>query len=177
MAEGPNEILNHREQGSIMRGSKYSPEMKAQVAQTLVATGSQLKTSDLTGVPQTTISDWANNDPDFIQLCDISKENWIEEFDARTREAAELAAEQLVDRIKEGDPIIDKAGNRIGRKPLPGKELAVIAGIMVDKSLTFQSIPKPNKSRSEDTSRTNLQRMLKEFEEVVDQHEKNVVTQ
>lgn len=95
----------------------------------------------ISGIPWSTIRTWKDNMPDWWDR--TMKEAW-EAYDDQIKtkygHIVEEGARQLMDTVKHGERIVDKAGNPVlndrgeeARLPLKAKELAVIVGICQDK--------------------------------------------
>lgn len=121
------------------------PEQKRIEAVTIyAATGRFTTVAELTGVPETTIRQWRKQ-PWFQELLlEIRSEN-NEKIDAKFTEIIEGALEQLADRVANGDHVVLRDGTVV-RRPIPAKDLSLVAAINVDKRQLLRGEPT---SRSE----------------------------
>ena len=153
--------------------TKYTRTDRYKAAAALVATSNSKAASRESGIPASTIRHWSQNDDDFQMMC---HEIWSE-FGAKMRpklaEIIDESADQILDRIRNGDVIRDtKTGNLI-RIPIKGRDLAIIGGVAFDKLRLAENQPT---SISGNTGGT--QALIKKFDDLAnkwDEKQVNVV--
>ena len=137
----------------------YSEEQKREAVVLHFNLGTQEAVSKALGIPQRTISDWERSEwwKDLkAQLIAECKD----EQGAGWRELVKKSQVALLDRVTHGDKYLT-AGGKERRKPIPAKELAVIAAIATDKDRILRGEPTSISART-----TNLQATAKEFEDI-----------
>ena len=87
--------------------------------------------SEETDIPESTIRTWAKSEEGIATISDLRSAVRVK-CAHKFAQIAILAAEQLVDRIQNGDEVIDSKGNYYRRK-MPGKDLAHCMSIAADK--------------------------------------------
>lgn len=120
--------------------AKYTADEKLSAVLAYVMTGSVRGVVRLTGFKQQVISDWKNNSswwPDIYR--DIKKQKQ-EEVDGTLTSIIHASAGGLMDRIQNGDEVLDKNGDFIRRK-MSGKELAWVMGVTYDKRALLRGDP------------------------------------
>lgn len=143
--------------------AKYPPELKIAAATAYVMTGSVRGVQRITGLKQQTISDWKNRStwwPDLVQRIKKEKQDNV---DAIMTNIIHEAGTQVLDRILNGDEIIDKDGGKHRRK-MSGKDTAMVMAITWDKRALVRGEPT---SRSEKVDqRAIMEDLKKQFEEL-----------
>lgn len=148
-------IVDHRRvaRAGIPQQHSRPEEEKAYALAVYAETGSTETASRESGIPRSTISSWIDRDPDIDAKLDALRRVVREKTAHRYAEIAYRAAEELLDRVNNGDYHVDKAGNTT-RRPIPGRELAFISSIAADKhALLTASVVKQS---GEDASLTRL---------------------
>jgi hypothetical protein len=148
-------VIDHRKRSRLAttQGVPHTEETKAVALAVYAETGSVDTAAKETGLPPTTIRNWVERDPEIDAKLDALR------FAVRTRvahtyaEIARRAAEELLDRVNNGDYHIDREGN-ITRKPIPGRELAFISSVAADKHALLTGIVV--KTKGEDASLQKL---------------------
>jgi hypothetical protein len=117
----------------MSRSQDYSMEDRERAVAAYVVGGTYSKAETLTGINQTTIRKWRERDPSWWEAVEhkIRLEH-EQEHRAKIREIVVDGLNELHDRIKHGDIVLDKEGNEVRRK-MPGKDLNIATGTMIDK--------------------------------------------
>lgn len=122
-----------------VQGSKYTDEDRRYVMATYLVVGNINKVSDQTGIPARTIHDWMKTEwwDGMITQARAEKD---EELDANLTEIIHLASEQIKERIQYGDYTVGN-GKEWMRKPMSGKDLALVQAIEYDKRALIRHAP------------------------------------
>ena len=118
----------------------YTEEQKTLALAIYAETGSAQTASEQSGIPRTTIVYWVETDPEIDAKFDALRLAIREKLGYRYAEMAVLAADELRDRIINGDYHVDKEGNK-SRRPLTGQALAWISSMCADKHALITAAP------------------------------------
>jgi len=135
-------------------GSKYTDKERMEVIAHYAVLGNQTKVSELTNIPQQTISQWSKNEWWQEALSRVRLEK-AEELDAMLTNSIHKALDQVQDRIDNGDEII-QSGQALRRK-MTGKDLATTAGILFDKRQISRNLPTSISAKTDDAKLLELQ--------------------
>jgi transcriptional regulator with XRE-family HTH domain len=125
----------------------YEPEQVWQAAAYYLAYGTQERVADKTGIPATTIQKWRESEwwPSLINRAKLVQ---LDKLDATLSTAIDETSQELLDRIRNGDYVVlkrtDEDGNetaKMVRKPIGGKELAIIMAVSIDKRQLLRGLP------------------------------------
>lgn len=114
------------------KGNTYTEEAKALALSIYAETGSFETASRDTHIPRNTIRYWVESNPNIDAELDALRRVIRAETAHRYAQIAIRATDELLDRIENGDEIINKSGDYVRRK-VPARELAFIASIATDK--------------------------------------------
>lgn len=114
------------------KGNTYSEETKALALSIYAETGSFETASRDTNIPRNTIRYWVESNPNIDAELDALRRVIRAETAHRYARIAIKATDELLDRLENGDEIINKSGDYVRRK-VPARELAFIASIATDK--------------------------------------------
>ena len=120
-------------------GSKYTDDVRHQAISHYITLGNLQKVAELTNIPRRTLTDWKNSEWWETELTRVRAEK-SEELDAVYTQAIHAAQKQILDRIESGDYILDK-NNQLIRKPMIGKDLAMVGAIQFDKRQIMRNLP------------------------------------
>lgn len=125
---------NHRKRGAGSRaGIKNHDEATKAMALSIYAeTGSTSTAAQTTGLPLSTVHSWVNADPDIDAKLESFRRAVRERVAHIYADIAHESAQQLLDRVQNGDEVLDKEGNLVRRK-VPARELAFITSVATDK--------------------------------------------
>lgn len=147
---------------SVQR-SKYTDNDRRNVLATYLIIGNVKKVSLQTGIPARTIQDWMKTSW-WSEMLTVVRAEKDEELDAKLTEIIHLAGEQIKDRILNGDYVIGNDKELI-RKPMSGKDLAMVQGIEYDKRQLIRRSPTQIRA---DYSAQNLVELQKQFEKMIE---------
>ena len=117
----------------------YSEEQKVKTASVFLTNGSSAKTSQLTGIPVSTIHSWAKTDWWQIALEKLRIEN-RQRLNADISHILFSGLEHARDRLENGDITVLKDGE-IVRHPIKVRDLTLMVAIMFDKRQILNNSP------------------------------------
>lgn len=147
--------------------AKYTAEEKLAAVLAYVMTGSIRGVVRLTGLKQQVVSDWKNNSLWWPDCYMTMKRDKQEEVDGSLTTIIHAANGEMLDRIINGDEIIDKNGDAVRRK-MSGKELAWVMGISFDKRALLRGDP-TSRTEKVDTKQ-QMADLRKEFGAMAREH-------
>jgi hypothetical protein len=142
---------------------KYTREDRYNAAALLTATGNSMAVSRESGIPASTIRYWAQHDEDFEFMCQEIRTEFGEKIKYKLAQIVDESADQILDRLKNGDVIRDNKTGELVRVPIKGKEAAIIGAIAFDKLRISESQP-THITRHE--SSKDLQSIYNEFRDL-----------
>src|SRR5262245_2160842 len=113
------------------QGSCYSDEEKREAALLFSIHGSMRKVSEVTGIPNSTLSGWRQQEWWSTILGEVQDEANAR-IAAKSLEIIDLAMGEVEDRLRNGDVVITKDGKLI-RKPVNLRDAVLTEGINIDK--------------------------------------------
>lgn len=116
----------------MARGKPRGPEDKWQAALAYCVTGSTIKAGKITGIPERTVREWTEKDW-WADMVGEAKASKSEELDAMWTGVIHEAVTEATDRVIHGDFYVEKNTGELKRKPMSGREAALIAAIGYDK--------------------------------------------
>lgn len=147
--------------------AKYTAEEKLAAVLAYVMTGSIRGVVRLTGLKQQVVSDWKNNSSWWPDCYMTIKRDKQEEVDGSLTTIIHAANGEMLDRIINGDEIINKNGDAVRRK-MTGKELAWVMGISFDKRALLRGDP-TSRTEKVDTKQ-QMADLRKEFGAMAREH-------
>lgn len=147
--------------------ARYTADEKLAAVLAYVMTGSVRGVVRLTGFKQQTISDWKNNSSWWPDAYMAVKQQKQEEIDGGLTTIIHAASGEILDRIMNGDEILDKNGDKC-RIKIKGKELSWIMGISFDKRALLRGDP-TSRTEKVDT-KTQMEDLRKEFGNMAREH-------
>lgn len=146
------------------KGSKYTPEDKIAVAATFATTGNLMKAAELHHVPYDTAKRWKQKAAWWPEILKEIRKQKQEELDGVLTNVIHSAVEALVDRIANGDEVLDHRTGELKLRKLSADSLARVAGILFDKRALIRGDPT---TRSEKvTTEATLKIIMDRMEEV-----------
>jgi hypothetical protein len=143
--------------------AKYTAQQKLEAVTAYVMTGTISGASRLTGLSTQLMSEWKNRAtwwPDAYAAVKVQKQ---EEMDGVMTSIIHLAAEEVVDRLLNGDEVITKDGDLM-RKKMSGKDIGWIMAVTHDKRALLRGDP-TSRTEKVDTAKM-LDALTKRFEEM-----------
>jgi len=139
----------------VMERSKYSDEDRRRVAIEYHIHGTQTKVAKITGIPQTTISDWLKTEW-FVEQSQAIEAQTEQLILAKNRQIIDASQDELLDRVLNGDSKLVKTKKviehddgssevvedyELKRVPMPGRDLNITSGTVQDKRRTQLNLP------------------------------------
>lgn len=110
-----------------------SDSVKVEVVKTFIALGGDLKlTSGSTGIPYRTLQNWKAANWWKSLVTELKKAEKLE-LSAKAKPIIERSMELLMDRLENGDVVLNVKTGTMDRKPVPAKELNTIIKDMIDR--------------------------------------------
>lgn len=147
--------------GLSHNGSQYTDEDRRHVLSQYIVLGSTTRVAEITGIPYATIATWKNSADWWEEELNKIRQEKGEELDAMYTNAIHKAQNQVIDRIEHGDYILDKQ-NQLVRKPMNGKDLAMVGAIQFDKRQIMRNLPTSISAKAD----SQLESMLKQFRDM-----------
>lgn len=124
----------------MSRKKTYSELDKIQAAAAYVATGSSDKAGEMINIPGRTIRTWTKEDwwPSALAQ---AREDMSDELDGKYTEVVHKAVLELIDRIENGDEIINPKTGEAYRRKLSARDLSIVSGIAFDKRQLIRAQP------------------------------------
>lgn len=141
----------------------FKEETRIKAACVYAITGSAAKTGEILGIKPGTIRQWKLQ-PWWQQVIDRIKSEKDDELDVKLTQIIDKSMEVINDRLENGDFIYDVRSGELVRKPMGGKETAVVTSIMVDKQTLIRGRKQIRKAESEVMDR--LKNLVSEFEKM-----------
>jgi hypothetical protein len=130
--KGQNRIAGKR--------NHFSEQKKLEVACAFAVTGNSRRTSELTDVPEGTIRSWKSTEWwHEIQSRILMEQD--EELDVKLTKLVDKAVESVNDRLDHGDYVYNAKDDKLVRKPVGARDLAIITAITVDKRQLLRGQP------------------------------------
>lgn len=146
----------------VGKRNNYTPDDIQKAAQVFAVTGNMVKTSEMIGIPRTTLQDWKENKAEWVQETVRVRHEKMEELDAHYTEIVEQSVIEAKDRVQNGDEFFDPKTGKMYRKKMSGKDLAMVGGITFDKQRLLRGLPTSN-------IQTSATQELKKLAELFDQ--------
>ena len=113
--------------------SKYTLEDRYKAAAALVATGNSRAASRESNIPASTIRHWKYHDENFKLICQEIRTALGDKIKYKYATIIDESADQVLDRLRNGDVVRDTKTGDLVRVPIKGKEAAIIGAIAFDK--------------------------------------------
>ena len=140
--------------------TKHTREDRYKAA-ALVATGNRKAASQQSGIPASTIRHWSQNDDDFQLMCQEVRTEFGERIKYKLAEIIDESADQILDRIRNGDVIRDSKTGKLVRVPIKGRDLVIINGVSFDKLRLAEN--QPTNIVQHENSKDHLKRLANKF--------------
>jgi len=121
--------------------TKHTRENRYKAATALVSSGNSKDASRQSGIPASTIRHWSHNDDDFQLMCQEVRTEFGEKIKFKLAEIVDESADQILDRIRNGDVIRDTKTGELVRVPVKARDLAIIGGVAFDKLRLAENQP------------------------------------
>jgi hypothetical protein len=138
----------------------YNEEMRIKAACVYAITGSAAKTGEILNIKPGTVRQWKMQ-PWWQQVIDRIRSEKDDELDVKFTGIIDKTVEQINDRLEKGDYIYDVRTGELNRKPMGGKEMAVVTSIFMDKRALLREKKHQHSEQSEVMDR--LKKLAEEF--------------
>jgi transposase-like protein len=122
-------------------GSHYSDQQRREAVTQYLLLGNVEAVAKATRVPASTLRDWMTTAWWGTLSVEVRAEKGSELDGAFTRIIHE-ATDQLLDRLKHGDPVL--VAGQVKRKPVSARDLALVSAITYDKRALCRNQPTPS---------------------------------
>lgn len=151
----------------------YREDTKIKAACVYALTGSAAKTGEILGIKPGTIRQWKLQ-PWWQQVIDRIKNEKDDELDVKLTGIIDKSVEVINDRLQNGDYVYDVKAGELVRKPMGGKETAVVTSIMIDKRAMIRE--RKTTKREEGEVLDRIKKLQKEFENMAKVHKAKDIT-
>jgi len=143
--------------------SKYTAEQKLNVVTLYALTGNLETCAKHTGINYQTIKDWHTRGVWWEEALLNVRKHMQDQLDAELTGIISKATAEILDRLENGDEVLDKNG-KPRRKKLSSRDLTMVLAILFDKRALIRGDPT---SRTEKvTSEATLDKMITKFEDL-----------
>lgn len=140
---------------------RWTWEDKVAVATKYMQLGNMRLVSELTEVPYQTILDWRKTEW-WPQLCDEIKQIKRSKMGAKLEEVIELSVTEVMDRLQNGDFVLDRKTGEIVRKPVSMRDAAQVTNQLITRQIQMEELAERLTHRKE-SIKESLQMLAKEF--------------
>ena len=149
----------------LPRTGKYTPEDRMKAALAFVVTGSLKEVEKLTGIKRATLDVWRHKSDWWPLAVEEARRTKQEELDASFTRIIHKAIEELEDRVRNGDEVILRNGEK-ERQKVKARELAGVIAQIYEKRALMRGDPTKREEKSSDEK---LQLIMKKFERFADE--------
>lgn len=142
----------------------YSEKDRIKAAATYAVVGNSMRVQEITGIPSWRIRRW-KTEPWWQAVIDRIRDEKDDALDVKFTQIVEKTVETINDRLENGDYIYDVKRQELKRKPIGGKEAAVITSIFMDKRTLLRE--KRNKHQESELVMDKLKKIAEEFKSFV----------
>jgi len=148
----------------------YSDIEKKDAAAAYLVYGNSKMAGKQLSIPSRTIRTWTKADwwPDYMAE---AKEVMQAELDGRLTRIANLATENVIDRLEHGDEVLDTRTGEARRKKVNARDCMVLGGIAIDKRQILRREPTVIKADN-----TDLKALAQEFAKLARQEDPQIVS-
>jgi len=147
-------------------GSKYDNRQRREAVAQYLLLGNVEAVATATHIPASTLRDWMTSTWWGMLSVEVRAEKGAELDGAYTR-VIDAAICQLLDRVEHGDHVM--VGGRTQRRPMSGRDLALVSGIILDKQTMLRNQSAP--ATTVDLSIDELARGLRNYAQEKDRME------
>lgn len=124
---------------AIQTTGRYSWEKKVEAASKYMQLGNMRLVSELIEVPYQTIADWRKTDW-WKDLCDELKTAKKAKQSQKLSEVVDLSVEIVLDRLQNGDYILNNKTGEVMRKPVSLKDAAQVTNNLVTRQIQMEEL-------------------------------------
>lgn len=122
-------------------GRGYPPDLKIAACAAYISKGSFYRAERMTGVPKATIRHWSKNAEWWPTVSEGIRKTLQAELDGRWTGLLHLAADEIEDRLENGDIKWDQKNEKYVAVPVGAKDLTVITSILSEKRALLRGDP------------------------------------
>lgn len=149
--------------------SKYTDIERRAALSLFVILGNYKQTAKQLNMPRITLMGWTKQNWWIDNIYQVRQEH-AAELDVRVSNTMNNALDSLDQRMKAGDPYVNKEG-KISFKPVTAKDSSVIYAIMFDKRQIMRVLPT---TITHSTGSDKLMKLQETFEKIVEQRTKTI---
>jgi hypothetical protein len=141
--------------------SKYTPDQKRDMVYAFCSSGNLKKAAQICSVPYEDIKKFRQVSPWFSELVKEYKKERQDELDARMSEIIEAGIGNILDRIHNGDTIMNHKSGKLEKRPLSALDMTRVVAILFDKRAMMRGDPttRTEKVSTEATLKVIMDRM------------------
>ena len=140
----------------------YTDEDRRKVVVLYLTLGNFTAVAKQTGFPVRTITDWRHNADWWDEFAAGVDQEKTDRIKANIDKIIDSALKNTLDRLKNGDEVVDKNGNKIRRK-MSGRDTAIVGAVYFDKRQVLSHQPTSINSTNVDS---RLAEYMAKFEEL-----------
>jgi transposase-like protein len=151
-------------QGKVKgKRTHFTDKEKLRAVSTYAVAGNSRRVAEITGIPEGTIRSWKSTDwwHEAMQKIVVEQDD---ELGTKLTNLVNKAVDEVNDRLENGNYVYNPKLDKLIRKPVDAKELAIVTAISIDKRQLLRGLPT---SRTESVSQTDrlskLQEQFKQF--------------
>lgn len=149
--------------GAKKRHGWYSDAKKLEVACAYAVSGNSRRVSELTKIPEGTIRAWKQT-VWWHEIQSRIHQEQNEELDVKLTKLVDKAVDQINDRLESGDFVYNAKEDKLVRKPVNAKDIAIVTAITLDKRQLLRGEPTQRVEKiSENEKLTRLAEQFKKF--------------
>lgn len=148
--------------GIVLRS--YTTEDKQQAIGHFLVIGNVKATAEKLSIPRSTLRGWMQTEW-WQKTLEAARQAQQAELDAMHTRIIQATGEAILDRLENGDAILNANGELV-RKPMSGRDMATIHGIMFDKRQISRNMPTSIRGGSVDEK---LKELLMKFEHIANE--------
>lgn len=149
--------------GAKKRHGWYSDAKKLEVACAYAVSGNSRRVSELTKIPEGTIRAWKQT-VWWHEIQSRIHQEQNEELDVKLTKLVDKAVDQINDRLESGDYVYNAKEDKLVRKPVNAKDIAIVTAITLDKRQLLRGEPTQRVEKiSENEKLTRLAEQFKKF--------------
>lgn len=141
-------------------GGHWSKQKHIEVATTYLATGSMELTSQQCNVPVPTIKLWRKHEW-WDELVKDLQNTDNEKLDSKMTKTIDKALEAIMDRLENGDYIMDQKTGKVKQVPVKIRDATVAMNTLLDKRQLLRKLP--TKIVEQSSTQHQLQELAKQF--------------
>lgn len=142
----------------------WAEKKKIEAVNTYIATGSPTLTSEQTNIPYYTIKSWMKTDWWKEKIQEIQQQDY-DKLDGKMSKALDLALENVMDRVKNGEYFYDVRTGKIKRIPAKLRDINTTFTQLLDKRQLIRK--QPTKIVEQQTTAKQLTDLANKFSEFV----------